>query len=74
MSIPALFAHQNEGGAIMSEANKAATRRFFKALGSGDVVTLKTLVTEDVEAITPGTANISGTRNYDVVMQLAEAF
>ncbi|MET0985582.1 MAG: nuclear transport factor 2 family protein [Steroidobacteraceae bacterium] len=58
----------------MSDANKAATRQFFKALGSGDVATLKNLVTDDVEAITPGTADISGTRNYEIVMQLAKAF
>jgi ketosteroid isomerase-like protein len=58
----------------MSEANKETVRRFFIALGSGDVATLKTLVTNDVEAITPGTAKISGTRNYDVILQLCEAF
>jgi uncharacterized protein len=58
----------------MSEANKIAAVKFFKALGSGDVATVKTLITEDVLVTTPGTADICGTRDYNTVLEITRAF
>lgn len=58
----------------MSEANKAIVGKFLTALGSGDVATLKTLSTEDIVAVCPGTAAVCGTRNYEVIMNTAQAF
>ena len=58
----------------MSEANKTTVQKFLKALGSGDAATLKTLVTEDVMVITAGSSNVSGPRDYNVIMGIADAF
>jgi ketosteroid isomerase-like protein len=56
------------------ERNKDTARRFLVALTGGDVATLKELCTEDLVAITPGTAGVSGVRDYDVVMASAAIF
>lgn len=48
----------------MSEINKAAALKFIEALGKGDAETVKTVITEDVQAIATGTSIGSGTRNY----------
>jgi uncharacterized protein len=58
----------------MSQANKDIAVKFLNALGGGDAATVGALITEDVEAITPGTGAICGTRNHAVMMAIAEAF
>jgi ketosteroid isomerase-like protein len=58
----------------MNEVNKSVASRFLKALGEGDITTLKTLVTDDIVAIAPGTADICGTRDYEVIMAVVGAF
>lgn len=58
----------------MSDANKVTAKRFLDALGAGDSATLKTLVTDDIQVITPGNAKICGIRDYGVIMAIADAF
>src|SRR5262245_1513292 len=58
----------------MSEANKQRAMQFFNALGAGDAATLQTLITDDIEVVTPGTAEICGVRNHAVVMAICNAF
>lgn len=58
----------------MSEANKALVVEFMNAMGRGDVETVKALSTDDLVAITTGTGIVSGTRNYEVIMQSVAAF
>lgn len=58
----------------MSAANKAMVQTFLAALGRGDAATLKTIVTDDVMVITAGSSNVSGPRDYNVIMAIADAF
>ena len=58
----------------MSESHKKTAVKFLEALGGGDAATLKTIITDDIIVTTAGHANISGDRDYKVVMQLADAF
>lgn len=58
----------------MSQINKDAALKFLHSLCSGDVETLKTVVTDDVVAILPGTAQISGTRHYPEIMAVCATF
>lgn len=58
----------------MIEKNKAIATQFIKALGDGDAVTVKALITEDIEAICMGTSLISGTRHYQDVIAAASMF
>ena len=58
----------------MSEANKAVATKFLKALGAGDAATVKSLITDDILVITPGSGKICGTRDHAVVMAIADAF
>ena len=58
----------------MSAANKETAKKFMVALGTGDVATLKAISANDLIAITPGTAAVSGSRSYDVIMQSAAGF
>lgn len=58
----------------MSEANKQRAMQFFNALGEGDAATLRTLITDDIEVVTPGTADVCGVRKYDVVVAICNAF
>jgi uncharacterized protein len=57
----------------VNEANKSVARQFLQALGAGDIVSLKNLVTADIEVITPGIGDVCGTRNYEVLMAVAVA-
>jgi uncharacterized protein len=43
--------------------NKTVVRQFLAALGRGDVERLKTLMTDDIQAIATGTGMLSGTRS-----------
>ena len=58
----------------MTEANKVVALQFVNALCAGDVATLKTVVTDDVVAILPGTAQISGSRHYAEIMAVCASF
>ena len=58
----------------MKEANKVIALKFLNALCAGDVATLKTVVTDDVVAIMPGSAQISGTRHYPEIMAVCATF
>lgn len=58
----------------MSEANKETAKKFMVALGRGDVAAMKAVSTDDLVVVTPGTAVLSGTRSYDVVMQSVAGF
>ena len=58
----------------MIEANKAAALKFVTALCADDVAALKTVVTDDVVAILPGTSQIAGTRHYVEIMAVCALF
>jgi hypothetical protein len=51
-------------GTIEIESNKSVVRKFLAALGSGDVATIKELISEDIEATCVGTGVMAGTRSY----------
>lgn len=57
----------------MSEANKKITATFLKALGSGDVETLSSVVTGDVVAVTAGYSAVSGPRDHDLILRICGA-
>ena len=58
----------------MSQANKEVALKFVRSLCGGDVATLKTVITDDIVAIQPGSALISGTRGYAEVVAVCESF
>jgi ketosteroid isomerase-like protein len=58
----------------MSQTNKDIALKFLHSLCAGDVATLKTVVTDDVVAIVPGTSQIAGTRHYDEIMAVCAMF
>lgn len=58
----------------MSEDNKVIVTRFLRALSAGDVEALKSLMTEDIEAVAMGTGKISGTRRYEDIVKIGAAF
>ena len=51
--------------------NKAIVQTFLEALGKGDVKSLQSLLSEDVQAICTGTSLLSGTRNYSDICAAA---
>ena len=53
------------------EDNKAIAIRWLEAVGSGDLETFKTLVTDDVVHEVIGTSVLSGTRTLDELLELA---
>ena len=55
----------------MSEENKAVVRRFFAALGKGDVAALEKLVTPECVAICTGTSLLSGRRDAAQILAAA---
>lgn len=57
----------------MLETNKATALKFFQALGAGDIATMTALMTDDIVAIMPGTAEVCGTRNREVLIAFAGA-
>ncbi|HKT72160.1 MAG TPA: nuclear transport factor 2 family protein [Steroidobacteraceae bacterium] len=58
----------------MSETNKRIARQFIEALGKSDAAALKTLVTQDIEAIATGTSIGSGSRGYAQIVAAFEMF
>lgn len=58
----------------MSEANKAVARKFLKALGADDVITLRTLMTADMVSTVPGNSKVAGARDLNVFLAVAAAF
>lgn len=58
----------------MSQANKEVIRKFMIALGSGDVETVKSLITDDIEAVCVGTSMVSGTRGYADIVGVGDLF
>ena len=58
----------------MSQANKEVAIKFVNSLCSGDVATLKSVITDDIVATLPGTALISGTRGYAEVVAVCQTF
>jgi ketosteroid isomerase-like protein len=60
-------------GGNMSAANKQIARTFLKALGSGDVAALKSVMTDDVVGTTAGYSAISGSRNGAAICAIAAA-
>ena len=53
------------------EDNKAIAIRWLESVGSGDLETFKTLVTDDVVHEVIGTSVLSGTRTLDELLELA---
>jgi ketosteroid isomerase-like protein len=53
------------------EDNKAIAIRWLESVGSGDLETFKTLVTDDVVHEVMGTSVLSGTRTLDELLDLA---
>jgi hypothetical protein len=49
-------------------------KRFLVALGTGDVDTVKSVITDDFQAIATGTSLVSGTRGYDDIVRLCPVF
>ena len=58
----------------MIESNKLIAKRFMQAMGSGDTVTIDSLITDDMIAICTGTSVVSGTRKRDEVVAAAAIF
>lgn len=54
----------------MSEANKAVARKFWQAMGCGDVDTIKTLMTEDVAFVFAGTSKLAGSRDFKAILDI----
>ena len=58
---------------MSTETNKTLAATFLKALGSGDVESLKSVVTNDVVAITAGYSKVSGPRDHDLILRICAA-
>ena len=57
----------------MSSANKEIATKFLQALGSGDVEALRSVVSNDVVAITAGYSKVSGPRDHDLILRICAA-
>ena len=58
----------------MTNENKQVALKFLHSLCASDVEALKTVVTDDIVAIMPGTAQIAGTRGYAEIMAVCASF
>jgi ketosteroid isomerase-like protein len=58
----------------MNEANKETAVRFIRAIGHGDIETIKSVVTPDMTIVTKGSCAISGTHDYAAIMMFATIF
>lgn len=58
----------------MTQANKEVALKFLTSLSTGDVETLKSVVSEDVVVTLPGTAKIAATRYYPEVIAACAMF
>lgn len=58
----------------MLETNKSVVRKFLDALSRGDLLQLKAVITEDIQAICTGSSLMSGTRGYAEVCGAAGMF
>ena len=57
----------------MLEENKTIVKNFLKALGSGDLETFKSLISQDIVAVCTGTSVLSTTRDYKQLCLTAES-
>jgi len=58
----------------MSQANKDVAKKFITALGASDIETVKSLMTDDIQATLMGTSVLSGTRGYDDIVGIGDLF
>jgi ketosteroid isomerase-like protein len=58
----------------MIETNKDIVRNFLNALCTGDLATLKPLMTDDIEAVAMGTSAISGSRRHADIENVVSLF
>lgn len=55
----------------MSIANKETAKKFLSAMGTGDVDTVKSVITADMMIVTTGTSLMSGTLDYNTILAIA---
>lgn len=53
-------------------ANKETAKKFLIAMGTGDVETVKSLITDDMAIVTTGTSLISVTHDYHALLGIAK--
>ena len=55
----------------MNNTNKETAKRFLTAMGTGDVDTVKSVITADMIIVTTGTSLMSGTLDYNTILAIA---
>ncbi|HEX6093871.1 MAG TPA: nuclear transport factor 2 family protein, partial [Dongiaceae bacterium] len=58
----------------MSLNNKEVAKNLISAMASGDVETVKSLITKDFTAIATGTSKVAGTRYYQEIVDYIPGF